>query len=149
MSRKLLWIPLALLLASSNYAVAQQDAELRAIHKNIKAFSKAYMDADYERLAGFYTEDGMILPPGTGIISGREAIQKRWTLPEDIKILHHAAKPERIEVVGDHAWDVGYYEGKTLNRDGSEAEWGGKYLIVWQKVDGRWLILADAWNRTE
>ncbi|NND72223.1 MAG: DUF4440 domain-containing protein [Rhodothermales bacterium] len=125
-----------------------QDPDLTAIYKNIKAFSQAYMDADYELLASFYTEDGMILPPGTDIIVGREAIEKRWTLPAEIKTLHHAVKPERIEIVGDHAWDVGYYKGKTRNRDGSESEWGGKYLIVWQKVDGQWLILADAWNRT-
>ena len=44
---------------------------------------------------------------------------------------------------------MGYYEGKTQRKDGSEISWKGKYVIVWKKEKGDWKIHLDAWNRVE
>ena len=125
------------------------DTDIQLILKNIKAFSRSYMAADYEALANAYTTDAKILPPGAGIIAGRESIKKRWTIPATVKILLHEIHPEEITVVGDIAYDVGHYNGKTKRADGSEVEWKGKYLIVWKKIGDDWKIYADAWNTVD
>ena len=125
------------------------EKDIDTILNNIEAFSKAYINGDYDVLANAYTIDGMILPPGTNIIQGHEAIKKRWMLPDGVSVPHHKISPSKIEVVGDHAYDVGYYEGRTIRKDGSEVGWPGKYLIVWKKTDGEWKILIDAWNRVD
>ena len=124
-----------------------QDAEIQKIKANIKAFSQAYMNADYDNIANAYTVDGRILPPGPTIIEGREAIKARWIMPEGTRIVHHEVTPEEIRIIGDYAYDVGYYEGKTQRQDGEEVSWRGKYLIVWKKVENDWKIHIDAWNR--
>jgi len=123
--------------------------DINKILANIEEFSTHYMNENYDKLAAAYTLDGKILPPGTNIIEGREAIKKRWTLPEDVDIPHHEINPIEIKIVGNHAYDVGYYEGKSKRPDGSISDFKGKYVIVWKKTDGDWKIYLDIWNGIE
>jgi ketosteroid isomerase-like protein len=116
------------------------------ILKKIEGFSKAYMATDYDALAGFYCEDGKIFPNKSDIIAGRTAIKQRWILPEGVRILHHKVTPSEIKIIGNHAYDYGYYEGKTLTKKKTEQPFKGKYVIVWKKIDGDWKIYLDIWN---
>lgn len=130
---------------SQSFSGPQKDID--SILKNITAFSKYYMEADYNGLANSYTKDGKILPPGPEIITGQEAIKQRWTLPEGVTILSHVVEPVEITIVKDTAYDIGYYHGTTRRKDGTEIAWKGKYMIIWKKIDGDWKIYADAWNK--
>jgi len=122
------------------------EADLAQIKENISIFSKFYMNGDIDKLTLCYTTDGKIFPNGTKIISGHEAIERKWTLPEGVKILHHKITPEEIRIVDDYAYDYGYYAGATQVQDGSESTWQGKYVIVWKKIGGEWKIFLDIWN---
>ncbi len=115
------------------------------ILKNVEAFSKTYMAGDAEKLSQFYSEDGKIFPNNTDIISGREAIKKRWTLPEGVSIKYHKVTPSEIKIIGDFAYDYGYYEGSSSSAKG-ESPFKGKYVIVWKKIKGDWKIYLDIWN---
>ena len=123
--------------------------EIKHILTNVASFSRFYVNADYESLANSYSSDAKILPPGADIISGREAIKKRWTLTSGVKVLYHKAMPTEIKIDGKYAYDIGYYEGGTRQKDGSESSWRGKYLIVWRKEGKDWKIYADAWSRID
>ncbi len=117
------------------------------IEKNIKAFSKAYMELDYEGLANLYAEDGKIFPNNSDIISGRPAIKRKWILPEGMDIKYHKVTPSEIKIIDDYAYDYGYYEGASLNYKNEESPFKGKYVIVWKKVDNDWKIYLDIWNK--
>ncbi|MDX1477339.1 MAG: DUF4440 domain-containing protein [Saprospiraceae bacterium] len=121
--------------------------DIEQILANITQFSQYYMNGEYRKLAECYTADGKIMPGGTPIIEGHDAIEKRWTLPAGVKTLKHVIHPEEINVIGDHAYDYGYYEGETLQANGEKSAWKGKYVIVWRKEDGEWKIYLDIWNR--
>ncbi len=143
-----------LTLIFAGYSIQAQDyfgdpIDITKILSAMEDFSDAYVEADYERLASHYTNDARILPPGAGIIQGREDIQKRWTLPENVKILAHKSTPHELRILGNYAYDIGIYEGETQRPDQTTVTWKGKYIIVWHKVDDQWLIYADAWNRTD
>jgi ketosteroid isomerase-like protein len=131
-------------------AVAQtfngDKAEIDSILDKIKDFSQYYMNADYQNLANCYTTDGKIFPNNTDIIEGTEAIKKRWTLPENVKIVFHKATPLEITIENNTAYDYGYYEGETLRPDGTKTKFKGKYVIVWKKVNDDWKIYLDIWN---
>ena len=60
---------------------------------------------------------------------------------------YHKITALNIEIIGDTAYDHGYYEGRTLNEDGQETSWRGKYVVVWKKVDDNWKMQLDIWNR--
>ncbi len=119
----------------------------RKIEQNIKAFSEAYINGDIEALSNLYTEDGKIFPNNSDIISNRTAIKKWWVLPEGEKVLEHVVTPSEIKIINNYAYDYGYYEGKSLNKDKKESSWKGKYVIVWKKTGNDWKIHLDIWNR--
>jgi len=120
---------------------------IKAIRANTIAFSQAYMRGDYEFMANAYLPDGKILPGGASIITGRKAIHQRWVEPAGTKTIFHKVHHEEIKILGDEAYDYGYYEGKTRRENGSVVAWKGKYVIVWKKADQDWKMYLDIWNR--
>ena len=130
---------------AQNYNGNKKD--INKILHNIKTFSQYYINADYDAIADSYTTDGKIFPNNADIITGREAIKKRWILPSGVKILKHKIIPVEITITGNTAYDYGYYEGQTLTAKNEKASWRGKYVIVWKKISGKWKIYLDIWNR--
>ena len=126
--------------------VKDQQAIEAKILENARAFSQAYMDADYKAMANAYTVDGKIFPGGSQIIEGRKLIEERWTIRNGAKILKHVIHPEEVRIIGDYAYDYGYYEGQTQMSSGDISDWKGKYVIVWKKEAADWKMYLDIWN---
>lgn len=124
-----------------------REIEKEKIIAATKVFSQAYMNGDFETIANSYTMDAKIFPNNADIISGRDAIKKRWMSGSGTKVLHHELTPLEIKFFGDYAHDYGYYKGKSQNKDGTVAHWKGKYVVIWKKEDGRWKMYLDIWNR--
>lgn len=122
-------------------------ADRAAISAQAARFSQAYMDGDYDAMTAIYTADAKIFPGNAPIISGHAAIRDRWVLPEGVQILQHESTPEEIRLLGDYAYDYGYYAGTTRQADGSTSSWRGKYVIVWKREEGEWKMYLDIWNR--
>lgn len=126
------------------YSGNQQDID--QILKNIKDFSSYVNTSNYAMIGSSYTKDAKIFPQRGDIIAGVEGIQKYWVLPEGVKINNHKITPVEITVVGDTAYDHGYYEGTTLKANGEKSSWKGKYVIVWKRVGATWKMYLDIWN---
>jgi len=129
----------------------QKDLEMESDEKQIRNaianFSKAYMAGDHVAIGKLYTVDGKIFPVNTAIIEGQNAIASRFKLPDGITALNHKINPSEIRIEGNTAYDYGYYEGITSDKEGKEIPFKGKYVIVWKKIDGVWKIYLDIWNR--
>jgi ketosteroid isomerase-like protein len=121
--------------------------DINKILANISMFSQYVMDSDYDKIANSYTEDGKIFPNNLTIIEGRDAIKEYWKLPPGVLTSYHKITPKEIKVNGHEAYDYGLYEGKTKRKNGEEVSWKGKYVIVWKKIDGNWMMYLDIWNR--
>lgn len=121
--------------------------DINMILENIKEFSRLYVSAETDKLTAMYCEDAKIFPAGDDIIIGQAAIKKKWTLSKGAKILSHKVIPREIKIIDDYAYDYGYYEGSSKNKDGESSFWKGKYVIVWKKEDNDWKIYLDIWNR--
>ncbi len=123
------------------------ETEKEQILKNIAAFSQHVMNGDAKAIAAAYTDDGKIFPNNREIMEGSESLEKYWTPHPDYQTTYHKITPVEIKILGDEAYDYGYYEGKTLAKKTNEtSSWRGKYVIVWKKVDGDWKIYLDIWN---
>ena len=131
-------------LSAQHYEGKQK--EIDVILNNVKLFSEYVMAADHEKIAASYTVDAKIFPNNRDILKGEKTIENYWTSSNGTKTIHHKITPEEIIIQGKTAYDYGYYEGKTLYTDGSEASWKGKYVIVWKKVKKEWKIYLDIWN---
>ena len=133
-------------------AIAQHvgsEADLKGIQENANKFSKNVMAGNAHALAHHYTGDAKLFPPGSEIISGHNAIEAYWKPAPGVVITHHKITPEKIVVEGETAYDYGYYEGTTQTKNGGETHWRGKYVVVWKKVKGNWLMHLDSWSRID
>jgi ketosteroid isomerase-like protein len=135
-----------LIISCQGFLYAQQN-DLVIIKANITAFSNALMTGDTLAINNAYTSDGKILPNGTPILEGN-SLKEYWN--EGVRngqtYYHHKVTPEEIKILGDHAYDYGYYEGES-GSEGNRSKWKGKYVIIWRKLKGDWKIYLDIWNR--
>lgn len=119
------------------------------IRKNIAAFSQALMNEDYDFVVNAYTEDAKIFPNGMKILAGHEAIRQYWTPPAGSKrkMAYHKVTPDEIKIIGNEAYDYGYYEGISIGDDEKEYPFKGKYVITWKEVEPDvWKMYLDIWN---
>jgi uncharacterized protein (TIGR02246 family) len=102
-----------------------------------------YTAHDAPGMAALYTEDAQLLPPDQEIVSGRAAIQEFFarTNPPGSAAIEIATV--ETHVFGDYAHRQGSFLLK--GPDGGTVR-AGKFLELWKKVDGRWLIHRDMWS---
>ncbi len=121
--------------------------EVQVILNRIQAFSQTLLAGQAQNLSEFYTTDGKIFPRNQNIISGRTDIAQYWQPKNGNRIIAHEVTPETLDLHEDWASDYGYYQGISQNAEGKEFPFRGKYVILWKKVDGQWLIDIDIWNK--
>lgn len=123
---------------------AAEESTIRALDGRIVAAMQA---RDAAGLAPFYAPDAILMPPNQRAATGRDGIQRAWI--EDFKLpnIDLRFEPRRIDVAasGDLASDIGTYQVSLDGPDGRISD-SGKYVAVWQKVNGEWKVLADIWN---
>ncbi|WP_237480475.1 YybH family protein [Lichenibacterium dinghuense] len=108
-----------------------------------EALAAAFAANNFEALGPFFTEDASLLPPRGRLLEGRAAAAAFWGTVANrfnsvvfttvaVKDLGPAARRE----TGSYAMAGG--EGQPVE---------GKYVLVWQLVDGEWQIESGIWNR--
>ena len=102
-----------------------------------------YAAKDAAGIAALYTEDAQLLPPDQEIISGRAAIQEFFgrTNPPGSAAIDIATV--ETHVFGDFAHRQGSF---LLKGPDGAAVTAGKFLELWKKADGQWLIYRDMWS---
>jgi len=130
----------AVLLGTPLHGQSTTDPELDRV---AAAFSAAYNTADVDRVAAFFTEDAVTLPPNRPMTRGRAAIAMalRRNLEKDPARM--TVTPLESAVLGDRGYEVGTRQmtwagGTTLQE---------KYVRVWRRVGQDWKIAYWIWNR--
>ena len=112
------------------------------IAATIAKWEVALNSGDSAGVAALYTNDGQILPPNSGPLSGHESIAATFQGLIDAGI---TAKLETVEldVHGHTATEVG--NATLFAADGTTAD-VAKYIVLWKQVDGEWKLHRDIWN---
>ncbi len=116
-----------------------------------EAFPQDVADAWVERyelhdaagIAALYTEDAQLLPPDAEIVNGRAAIQEFFARTNPPGGAQIEIATVETQVFGDHAYRQGSF---TLKGPGNGDAAAGKFIELWKKVDGKWLIHRDIWS---
>ena len=95
-------------------------------------------------LAALYTEDAQLLPPDMEPVNGRAAIQEFIAKNDPPGGPSFEFATIETMVFGDYAHRQGSFTVKAP--DGSMLE-SGKFIELWKKVGGKWLIHRDMWSR--
>lgn len=121
-------------------AAAQSDvaAELGAVNQR---WVQAVASGSGEEVAALYAPGAQLLPPNGEMIGGHEAIADYWQGFIDSGFTDVSLTTLEAESFGDTAWEVGEYD--AASPDGSDS---GKYVVIWKKINGKWMLYRDIWN---
>lgn len=132
---------------TSTWAAKGSSKELAVLKDADQAWVKAYNAGVAGTVAGLYTEDAVLLPPGASGVHGRVAIHAFFIsdIAASMKagVLFHLTGHPDGGVNGDWGWCSGTYN--VTDRAGHIVE-SGKYLSVSRKVNGKWRYVRDTWN---
>lgn len=119
---------------------AQVSTEAPAMSKQWEA---AFNAGDMEALAGLYAEDCRLLPPGEPIMEGRDAVRTVFGAMADQGLGGTLTSVEAMQA-GDLAYNLGTY---AVSTDDGTIVGTGKFVELWQKIDGEWKMTNDIWNQ--
>jgi uncharacterized protein (TIGR02246 family) len=100
-------------------------------------------------LAAHYSDDAVILVPGSDLIAGSEAVRAYCeglcALPYRFRLSGFSL--EHLLLDGDYAIEVSRYStiSTTLER-GLERVARSKALLVWRRMQGRWAIVREMYS---
>lgn len=134
-------VTMAAFLTCAAPALAQSKS---AIQKLEDQWGVAFNAGDAAKVAAMYAEDAYVLPAGAPMAHGRADIEKFWGAAMqqlgDVKCTALDVKP----LGRSGAREIGTCTFKTKGptpQDGAL-----KYAVVWQKVNGQWMLNTDIWN---
>ena len=129
-------------------------AQARDVKSNVKSeidagnqkFVAAYAKGDAAAIARLYAPQATILPPGSDMVTGRDAIQKVWAgaIQSGLKIT--SLQTVSVEQYGSTAREIGRFTAETPNPQKQMTKIAGKYVVVWKRLNGTWMLDSDIWN---
>jgi len=110
-----------------------------------KEFLAAAKARDAAKVASFYAEDAVLMPPNARPIKGRTAIQEDHERQfKASPFFELTARPLASETSG-----LGYIQGEFVVKQPRVGEVRRKYVEVWKRINGQWKILYDINNANE
>lgn len=134
------------MVAAISCGTAQVDvtAETEAVRARSNGLVSAEGALDAEGSLSFYAEDAIVQPDGAPQIQGRDAIDTLYRqFFEDSQLKEFYAKGSHITVSqsGDLAYEYGVNRTVLAGPEGDLVA-VGKYLLVWKKIDGEWMVVV-------
>ncbi len=109
--------------------------------------SEVFGNRNFEALDKIYTADARILPPGSPMIAGRDAIKNFWvSMIESANATSAVLGSDEVYEAGEGAVEIGHAT-LTVQPSGQDAaQMQVKYVVFWQKEAGLWKWHVDIWN---
>jgi len=137
---------------SANAVAAAPAFDKAAAEAEVRTGDSAYFSAvrakDANAIAATYSNDAVSMAPGMPAMRGNDAIRKG---NEDFLKTPGFTMTGETETVkfspdGTMAYATGKYTSTYTGAKGKQVTEEGKYLEVLEKVDGKWKVVADAFN---
>lgn len=116
-----------------------------ALDKLAKEFEMAFNAKDAAKVASFYADDAVLMPPGHALVKGKAAIQAYYAQEFKNADLKLQLRPTASAISGTTAYEA----GTTLvnvTAGGSTMKEAGKYLVVYKQVGSDWKLAYDIFN---
>ena len=140
---RLLALVPALLLSFVDTVQASEVADRSALDAAQQAWVEAFNARDADAMAALTTVDVVLLPPNAPVVRGRDAVHALWRQAASTAKAHATVTNEETVILGEFAWSMGAFthtlpNGAVVSR--------GKFLEIWQRVDGEWKIHRDMFS---
>ena len=125
------------------------DVDRKAIEIVIEELTNAYVARDWDSFAGYFTDDGIWMPPGVAPLRGNDAwwsfVQPWW---DSSRVIDIGVTTEELVVIND--WAIERHTEYQVTTFGESEEPASLYFKgVWifrRQDDGSWKIAQYIWN---
>lgn len=127
-------------------ATAAWCADPKELLKMEAVFEQATLERGLDGFMSFFAEDGSILLPNIGPVTGRAAIRKTKEAGFARSGFSLRWKPEYADIAasGDMGYTYGPYTLSFIGEDGKKVTRTGRYFTIWKKQkDGSWKVMLD------
>lgn len=128
-----------LTLSSCTQQVMDVSNEIKAINEKLVT---AFNNGDYESIADLYTANAKFFPQNAEVIEGKDAVKTTWEGMLNMGISQFNLETIEAKAYGMIAVEEGRYEMYI----GDQLVDHGKYIVIWEKVNGKWKIAKDIPN---
>ena len=128
------------------------DADVQAVKDNEAQWNKDYEAKDLDKVVAHYTDDAVLMAPGTAPSGGKDAIRSglKPMLLDPVFSLKFEASRVEVANGGDMAYTQGLYT-LTLTDPATKKPFNdkGTYVTVYKKQgDGSWKAVSDIASST-
>ena len=138
---------LVALVACAKTAAPDSAADETAVKAVNVAWFKAYNAGDGAAVAALYAEDAVLSAPGVPAARGKDSIREFYVKDAGefaaAGLTNLDGPTSDVGASGDLAWQWGTF--KVTDKSGAAVS-AGKYTTVFQRKDGKWMIIRDTWN---
>lgn len=117
-------------------------SEVEAVRARSEAVVAAEAAFDVPAAIRFWADDAIVQPAGMPQINGKEGIRELYShFFESGMVREFSGEARHIEVSGELAWEFGVNRMVLAGDEGDLLDMG-KYLLIWKKIGGEWMIAA-------
>ncbi len=149
---KSIFFPVMIVLLLSSCQLGKDaSSDIAAIEAMSKARAQAFNEGDAKAIAGYFTEDAILMAPGAEPRVGPEEVEAYYQATFDLYETHLNSYYNEVEVSGDLAFGRGTAEVMLIPKNGDSTTVSvSKYLNILQKQpSGEWKTTHDIWNNNE
>jgi ketosteroid isomerase-like protein len=127
--------------------VVDLEAEIGLVRAADRALLEAETNRDLDAALALIGEGVVLQPPDAPPVTGREAVRAFYA--DWFGIPYTGIYADSDKIVVSASGDLAYLIGNSridldVSAGGDRLE--GKYISLWQKVDGRWLCTGVSWS---
>jgi ketosteroid isomerase-like protein len=108
-----------------------------------RKFMELYKKGDMAGVAALYTDDAIVMPPGSPEVEGKAAIEQLFKAFKNMGVAELVFHVVEVGHTGDWAVERSTFE--LLGDQGQELD-RGKYLVLWHRDQGVWKLHRDIFN---
>jgi uncharacterized protein (TIGR02246 family) len=138
---------IALAATACNQPANTHDADVQALKDNETQWNQDWQSKDATKIAAHYSDDAVLMVPGSPSTSGRDAIQNSLKMMVADPAMSLKFQASRVEVA--KSGDLGYTQGTytlTVTDQASKKVINdhGNYVTAYRKqADGTWKAVSD------
>jgi len=126
-------------------ASARSDEVRDAVEAGNRAFIEAFLQGEATAVANLYTADAQVIAPGSPVARGRAAIAAFWQKSIDSGVKDITLETAEVESAGELAYETGIV--RLVAKDGTASD--ARYVVIWKRIGGKWLLHRDTWNSSQ
>ena len=125
---------------------AQLSRAETAVRKMSQDWAQACNTKHLDDLVDLYAPDAMVLRPNLPPVRGTAALRELFFAVLDAGLGEVEFEPLRVDVMGEVAYEAGRCKMLVPVAMGKRREERGKYMMVFNRINGEWKITADTWS---